>query len=407
MARPFLRRAAAVALAAAVVALAAPPVRSLPAGGILQLTNAAPGLRTKAARWQRDNRGLVFTSAGDLLPGENPALREQIFRWTDEGGLEQVTPWFEDGRGEDSGMPAADRHGTRIAFSSNGDFVGANTEHAWETYFYDRGEGFAQVTDTGYSLAGAPVLSDRGNRMAISARTDITGENPDGNNEIFLWDPRRSFRQVTVALVGLSEHPSISARGDVVVFQSFADLAGDNEMPTYQVFLLKGRRLRRISTDNESSNVWVRMDRRGRRFAWVKALSPTVSQELRVAPRVIAAWSPATGEEIVVSLPPAGGYVDFPQVDGSGRRILFISNGDLTGDNPQRVEQLFLVDEPGRVITQVTHSTGGDMRGPGISDDGLRGVVSCTGDLAGENPDGGEQLFLLDLPPLPPRGAKK
>jgi dipeptidyl aminopeptidase/acylaminoacyl peptidase len=99
----------------------------------------------------------------------------------------------------------------------------------------------------------------------------------------------------------------------------------------------------------------------------------------------------------------AGFKVARPSIDGTGDRIAFESDADLTPaavdpkdpsrvGNPAKVRQIFLW-ERGRGIRQLTWSTG-DCLSPRISRNGRTVLFSSKGEpIAGANPEGNHELF--------------
>ena len=74
--------------------------------------------------------------------------------------------------------------------------------------------------------------------------------------------------------------------------------------------------------------------------------------------------------------------------------VAFVSNADITGDNPDRVAQLFLWKR-GR-FRQLTTSVAGTMGGLRWSADGRVLVFEGTGDLVRANPDESSEIFAWD-----------
>ena len=79
---------------------------------------------------------------------------------------------------------------------------------------------------------------------------------------------------------------------------------------------------------------------------------------------------------------------------------------DLTGENPDGSSELYLYDIPTETYTQITDSFGADfldgVRVSGVrsvlSENGDRVVFASNGNLTGANPEGDDHLFLYDYP---------
>ena len=76
-----------------------------------------------------------------------------------------------------------------IAFSSNRNLTGENADANQELFLFDTTTNtFTQVTTaTGSAIfSGSPTINAAGTRIAFLSNADLTGENPDGNREVFL-----------------------------------------------------------------------------------------------------------------------------------------------------------------------------------------------------------------------------
>ncbi len=99
---------------------------------------------------------------------------------------------------------------------------------------------------------------------------------------------------------------------------------------------------------------------------------------------------------------PEGSAVESPALSSDGRVVAFWHDGDLTGDNPDGGLELFRAELDGR-IDQLTDLTGRPFHGPpDISADGSRITFIAESDLSGDNADGSWELFLWEGPPAMP-----
>src|SRR5258708_31299190 len=111
--------------------------------------------------------------------------------------------------------PAISQEGSRIAFASKDDPLGTNADGNSEIFLFDDA-GLTQVTRTlPYDLSArvingnfAPSISDDGRFIAFSSNRDLSGQNADGNLEVFIYDTTaRNFTQLTntTGIVGSSD----------------------------------------------------------------------------------------------------------------------------------------------------------------------------------------------------------
>lgn len=124
----------------------------------------------------------------------------------------------------DGYSPSINANGTRIAFISNGDPIGDNPDGNDELFLWIQGTGITQITDTVGGSSVCPSINSDGTRIAFCYTGDLTGDNADGNREIFLWIEGSGFTQVTNTTGGFNASPSINAAGTRIAFESNRDL---------------------------------------------------------------------------------------------------------------------------------------------------------------------------------------
>jgi len=99
-----------------------------------------------------------------------------------------------------------------------------------------------------------------------------------------------------------------------------------------------------------------------------------------------------------------GGNAYCPEISGAGNRILFQGTYNPSGQNPDHLDQLFVLDTVSSAVTSLTTGDSGMYRqdcgardcGFSISDDGERIVFTSSADLTGGNPDGSLDVFKID-----------
>src|SRR6266481_9477463 len=123
--------------------------------------------------------------------------------------------------------PAISQDGSRVAFASKDDPLGTNADGNSEIFLFDDA-GLTQVTRTLPSDLSArvingnfaPSISDDGRFIAFSSNRDLTGQNADGNLEVFIYDTTaRNFTQLTntTGIVGSSD-AKISGNGATICY---------------------------------------------------------------------------------------------------------------------------------------------------------------------------------------------
>jgi Tol biopolymer transport system component len=191
-----------------------------------------------------DGARIVYRSNQPAV--DNSDENFEIFLWEDS--TTQITDTFL-GQGNFLGLGSISSNGERLVFSSTFDLItGGNSDRNGEIFLFDSGDlrqitntARLQMTDTGASTARNsvnPSINAAGNRIVFaSAASDLLpGSNPDGNVELFFWDPA-GFTQVTNTLAGLNELPLVNADGTRIAFRSNRDLTGQNPDGNFEIFV--------------------------------------------------------------------------------------------------------------------------------------------------------------------------
>ena len=99
------------------------------------------------------------------------------------------------------GFPSINADGTRIAFQTTADLTGKNADGNLEIFLFDTTTSeFTQITRTtgGDTANSNASINANGTRIAFESNRNLTGENADGDREIFLFDTTtRTFTQIT------------------------------------------------------------------------------------------------------------------------------------------------------------------------------------------------------------------
>jgi uncharacterized repeat protein (TIGR01451 family) len=296
--------------------------------------------------------------------------------------------------------PSISGDGTRIAFDSTADLTGGNPDGSREIFVYDTATGFTQVTNsTGFlSLSVNASISGNGTCVAFVSFADLTGGNADHGEEIFLFNAVTSnITQITTGNSDseASRSPSISADGTRIAFHSFADLTGANADHSGEIFLFDtaAAGLTQItnSTDGHCYDAAISGD--GKRIAFQSDANLTGgnadrNQEIFLYDTVTSNFTQITDS--------AASSNDSPSINDDGTRIAFDSNADLTGGNADGKREIFLFDSTTGDLKQLTNSTEGGSGTASISGDGTRIAFPSTSNLTGGNPNFDLEMFLFD-----------
>lgn len=205
-----------------------------------------------------------------------------------------------------------------------------------------------QLTDAADDSLQASLAAD-GALAAFSSEADLTGENADNSFEIFVigtdgdgLDQLTDSPNFTDSLI-----PSLSADGSRMAFMSFADFTGDNGDNSAEVFIM----------DADGSDL--------------DQLTDATPGSTIISPGDLA-------------------------LSGNGDRIAFSTDADLTGANPDRSREVFIVDADGGDLVQLTDSLF-DSFAPAISTDGARLAFQSNGDLIGSDVSRSFEIYTIDF----------
>jgi len=120
--------------------------------------------------------------------------------------------------------PAINKDGSRVGFLSDANLTGNKADGNEEIFLWNSKAGFAQLTNTiDFGKISGLVINAAGNRVAFTSDLDLVGSNADRNQEIFLWDSATGISQMTNTVDEGEEHitnfdPAIDKKGDVIAF---------------------------------------------------------------------------------------------------------------------------------------------------------------------------------------------
>ncbi len=154
-----------------------------------------------------------------------------------------------------------------------------------------------------------PDISGNSNLVVYASEADPLATNPDHNREVFLYDaPTATRRQLTFTTSGASDRPRISRNGAWVSFRSSAPFFEPNPDGHYEPY--------RVSV---ATGIVERLG--GTRCCGASLRSPE--------------------------------YDDTIAIDSSGLRSVFIGLGDWADQNPDRREDIYIVDQAARPMIRI------------------------------------------------------
>lgn len=287
---------------------------------------------------------LTFVTDEEAVPGGNPDGGYEIYRFElASGELTQLTASPATAFNHTSSI-AAD--GTRVVFVSNADHVsGSNPEGNFEVFLYEHGAGLSQVTDTVGERVWDVQLSADGSTVVLLRAV------PPFNLELALIDLPSLTTTFITPLQSLTLPPAIDADGDTVVFSATGDLvAGQNPDGNFELYHFDAATasLRQLTHTVSGSSISPSLSADGRRLAFLTSseLASGPSDEFR--PLLLDL---PTGRltELTAREHPSR----VPAISSDGRRIAYFSQTDPIGTNPDHEWRLFLAECPGLAIVAI------------------------------------------------------
>ena len=297
-----------------------------------------------------DGRVVVFESSADLVRG-GPSSSFHAFRASLDG------PTFHDIGSTRAISPAHSSDGKIIVFASAEDLVGRNADRNSEIFMFD-GAVVKQVTETEADSNVSrlsdgnfqPSVTGDGRTIAFSSNRDLRGQNSDRSLEIYLYDILgQSYLQLTNGTDHAAGSPKISADGSRVYYKrtisdrpEVSDLILiETKTATSRVLASEIRDLtltegRAISND-------------GMRVVYSAEVAPNQSQVFLFDGRESAIRQ-------LTQLPSRTVDVELqPTISGDGKRVAFATRRRVVNASDGGVE-LYLLDLPTGQIQQITNA---------------------------------------------------
>ncbi len=234
-------------------------------------------------------------------------------------------------------------------------FSGIDTDDSSFDFFKinSDGTGLMQLTDTDVGeFIGSPSISSMGDVIAFNTTDNLGGLNTSNNLAVFSIDSNGESLKLHSRTSSTSGLPSVSGNGQYISFSSNADgLFDDNDDESFEIYRVSvdgNERVQLTATDRDSINSSLSYD---------------------------------------------------------GSRVLISSNGDVLGNgsNIDGTEEIFIINIDGNGADSGTHlqltqsNRDSTTFTSNISADGERVAFTSYGNLAGENPDFGQEIFISFL----------
>lgn len=298
-------------------------------------------------------RGDVFFSTNANINGTNPDGSYEALMWSRRDFRRNEPPdpnasisEVSDGSSlEQSEKPQPDRGGRRTVFESTADFTGQNPDGNRELFVYDsRRDEYTQVTNT-VGVDNRRPSVHTGRQILFDSDGDLTGANPDGNRELFLAVYKSSgwkITQLTSTTAPVDNRAGgVAKRGRILAFSSNGDFDGQNGDGNREIFVLDKEGFEQISDTTVGENVNADINPRGR-FVVFESTSDVEATGGTLTNRRVILFDRRNGQTIVVSRSFFG--QNFKPRISNGRFVVWESTANLTGSNPGGDSVIYLFD---------------------------------------------------------------
>jgi len=304
------------------------------------------------------------------------------------------------GTGCASSTPVSDSTGTIAAWQSDCDPATTNADGSTEIFRAIVGSAPVQLTDKTACTSSRPTISADGTRIAFESDCDLVGANADGNIEIFLWK-NGTLSQLTTSTDCENLAPSINGPGSFVAFDSTCNIFGTNNdgrgSEIYRVSV-QGV-LKQLTTDatGNCDSTSASIDSSGNLVAFDSDCDLTGENE-NLAVEIFTVTSAGAVRQLTFAPDDSCSSVH-PEMDAAGTIVGFHSDCDFTGGNPDAGDEIFTVTTASRTVQQVSSSPLGAACASGevrMASSGGALAFSSYCKLAG-NSDGSIEVYQVTL----------
>jgi cysteine-rich repeat protein len=300
-------------------------------------------------------RGDVFSTQTANLVGANPDLSNEVLRWSARDFRRQSPPnpntvvdAVSNGAGAsiDSQYPSAGRNGRYVLLESESNPTGGNADGNFEIFAYDNTRTtWVQVTNTAAPTQNRRPSTQTGRQVLFDSDADLVGDNADGNRELFLAEAHGNtwlFQQITNSVAPVDNRAGqVARRGRVLVFSSNGNYAGQNADGNREIFAYERGVFEQLSQSTVGENVNPHANPRGR-FVAFESTANLESGGNALLNRRVFYYDRVRDSLTIVSRSFFGD--NFVPRLSNGRFIVWQSTSNLTGQNPMNEDVIYAFD---------------------------------------------------------------
>jgi Tol biopolymer transport system component len=206
------------------------------AGTFTQVTDTMAGTFSLAPSINANGTRIAFESDGNIN-GLNPDGNREIWLFDTVGGtITQIT----DTIGDFSANAAINGAGTLVAFRSNGNFGGGNPGGVGQIWLFNSTTSTITQQTSGPIESGGPRINADGTVIGFRTAANINGGNPEGNLEAFFIEIASGvITQITKEPTGTSTVNSVNADGSLFALNSEANINGGNPEGNNEIYIFE------------------------------------------------------------------------------------------------------------------------------------------------------------------------
>lgn len=250
--------------------------------------------------------------------------------------------------------------------------------------------------------SSSPASSQNGNVLAFVSNANLTGDNPNVIDQIFV-SAGGGFERITALTGGHAGSPALTSNGRFVTFESDGDLtpgSPGNADGNIEIFRFDRSTSTLVqvtdTTGCENRQPTVSRNNQGRRIAFstdCTDLSPGFNAD---GNREVVLWDANSGNFQFNETSGCANTAPAIARHNQGRYVSFSSDCDYAGGNADGNVEIFQWDRQTDNYNQITTSVGADNGGASSSNNGRYVAFISNADFTGGNADGSFEVFRFD-----------
>lgn len=298
--------------------------------------------------------------------------------------------------------------GTKVVINSFAQLTAEETDDTlYDVYLWDAVTGTITLLTKPYGNDGhawSDAISADGSKVVITTRVQLTPEDDNGFDDVYLWDTATGENTLltrAVGTLGPSYSWVMSADGSKVVIDSYAQLTDDDENAFQDVYLWDAatgeNRLLTKAHGYEGYSSGNAISADGTKVLITSQAQLTAEDDNHF--QDVYLWDAATGEnKLLTKAVGSPGYSYSWLMSDDGSKVLIDSHAQLTAEDQNAFGDVYLWDAITGENRLLTRAVGNEGRSSAeaISSDGTKVLIASVAQLTAEDENGFQDLYLWD-----------